>query len=71
MAENASLFWTYTEMQRVIRWSQGIPLSQHLSLGQLALAGAGAGALTSFVLYVLSFVSCRLGELTQVIQDAH
>ncbi|RDX54659.1 mitochondrial carrier [Lentinus brumalis] len=60
MAENASLFWTYTEMQRVIRWSQGIPLSQHLSLGQLALAGAGAGALTSFVLTPIELVKCKM-----------
>lgn len=50
MAENASLFWAYTELQHAMRWWTGMPLSQSLSLGQLALAGAGAGTLTSFVL---------------------
>ena len=55
MAENASLFWGYTELQRVIRWWTGMPLSQNLSLGQLALAGGGAGCLTSFVLCVSSY----------------
>lgn len=50
MAENASLFWAYTELQHAMRWWTGMPLSQTLSLGQLALAGAGAGTLTSFVL---------------------
>lgn len=52
MAENASLFWSYTELQRVIRKVQKLPASQELSLGQLALAGSGAGFLTSFVLCV-------------------
>ncbi|CDO73686.1 hypothetical protein BN946_scf185015.g14 [Trametes cinnabarina] len=50
MAENASLFWSYTELQNAIRWWTGMPLSQPLSLGQLALAGGGAGCITSFVL---------------------
>lgn len=52
MAENASLFWAYTEIQNAMRWWNGIPLAQQLTLGQLACAGGGAGAITSFVLYV-------------------
>ena len=51
MAENASLFWTYTELQRAIRRATAHPSYEELSLGQLALAGAGAGSITSFVLY--------------------
>ena len=52
MAENASLFWAYTEIQNAIKWANGMPRTSQLSLGQLALAGGGAGAVTSFVLYV-------------------
>ncbi len=52
MAENASLFLSYNEFQNVIRSYTGQPLSQELSLGQLAIAAAGAGAVTSFFLYV-------------------
>ena len=47
MAENATLFWSYTEIQNAMRWYYG---TASLSLGQLACAGAGAGAITSFVL---------------------
>ena len=52
MAENATLFWSYTEIQNAMRWYYGIG---SLSLGQLACAGAGAGAITSFVLCVAIF----------------
>lgn len=50
MAENASLFLSYNELQNVIRWVTQQPHSQDLSLGQIALAAAGAGAITSFFL---------------------
>ena len=59
MAENASLFWSYTEIQNAIKWAKGMPITSHLSLGQLAAAGAGAGAITSFVLYV-PLLACSL-----------
>jgi ornithine carrier protein len=52
MAENASLFLSYNEFQNLIRWTTSQPISQPLPLSQLALAGAGAGAITSFLLYV-------------------
>ena len=52
MAENASLFLAYNELQNAIRWYAGKPLTEELSLRQLALAAAGAGAVTSFFLYV-------------------
>ena len=52
MAENATIFLSYTQLQNAIRWTTAQPLSQELSLPQLALAGAGAGAITSFILYV-------------------
>lgn len=50
MAENAFLFWSYTELQNVIRWYEKQPATYQLSLSQLALAGAGAGSITSFIL---------------------
>ncbi|EMD34858.1 hypothetical protein CERSUDRAFT_117061 [Gelatoporia subvermispora B] len=60
MTENASLFWTYTELQNAIRWSSNMPISQDLSLGQLALAGAGAGCVTSFLLTPIELVKCKM-----------
>lgn len=54
MAEIATLFLSYSELQNLIRQVNTLPLSQELSVPQLALAGAGAGAITSFLLYVLS-----------------
>ncbi len=50
MAENASLFLAYGELQNLIRRVWSIPVAQTLSLPQLALAAAGAGAITSFFL---------------------
>lgn len=52
MAENSCLFLSYNELQSLIRWTSRIPQYQDLSLPQMILAGAGAGALTSFALSV-------------------
>lgn len=59
MAENASLFWSYRELQNAIRAVSKQP-AQELSLDQLALAGAGAGFLTSFVLTPIELVKCKM-----------
>jgi ornithine carrier protein len=55
MAENASLFLSYGEFQNVIRLVTRRDSEEKLPLYQLALAAAGAGAVTSFILYVLAF----------------
>ncbi|KII91144.1 hypothetical protein PLICRDRAFT_135094 [Plicaturopsis crispa FD-325 SS-3] len=60
MAENATLFLAYSELQNVIRWSTSTPRSTPLSLGQLGLAAGGAGAITSFVLTPIELVKCRM-----------
>ncbi|KAI1798074.1 mitochondrial carrier [Ganoderma leucocontextum] len=60
MAENAALFWSYTEIQNAIKWASGMAITSQLSLGQLALAGAGAGAVTSFVLTPIELVKCKM-----------
>ncbi|EGO03552.1 hypothetical protein SERLA73DRAFT_175062 [Serpula lacrymans var. lacrymans S7.3] len=60
MAENASLFVSYSEMQNIIRLVNAQPLSQDLSLLQLGLAGAGAGAITSFFLTPIELVKCKM-----------
>ena len=52
MAENSCLFLSYNELQNLIRWSTQIPQHRDLSLPQVTLAAAGAGALTSFALSV-------------------
>lgn len=60
MVENASLFVSYSQLQRGIRWITGRPPKEDLRLGQLALAGAGAGAVTSFVLTPIELVKCKM-----------
>ncbi|KAJ8489093.1 hypothetical protein ONZ45_g13716 [Pleurotus djamor] len=60
MAENASLFLTYGEFQRVIRKVYAQDPSEKLDLSQLALAAAGAGAFTSFVLTPIELVKCKM-----------
>lgn len=60
MLENASLFLSYSELQDVIRRINSQPLSHDLSLPQLALAGAGAGAITSFLLTPVELVKCKM-----------
>lgn len=53
MAENATLFVVYGELQNVIRKAKNKPSNEKLSLPELALAAAGAGGVTSFILCVL------------------
>ncbi|KAG1729532.1 mitochondrial carrier [Suillus paluster] len=60
MLENASLFMSYSELQNVIRRINAQPLSHDLSLPQFALAGAGAGAITSFLLTPVELVKCKM-----------
>jgi ornithine carrier protein len=60
MAENASLFLSYSQLQNAIRWTNSLPMSQELSLAQLALAGSGAGAITSFLLTPIELVKCKM-----------
>lgn len=60
--ENATLFLVYEKCQRAILYfspfDNSLGKKQEFSTPQLALAGAGAGAVTSFVLYVPSRVAC-------------
>ncbi|KAI0313329.1 mitochondrial carrier domain-containing protein [Amylostereum chailletii] len=60
MAENATLFLAYGELQNAVRAVEGVPLGQSLSLPQLAIAAAGAGAITSFVLTPVELVKCKM-----------
>ncbi|KAI0827078.1 mitochondrial carrier [Trametes gibbosa] len=60
MAENASMFWAYSELQNGLRWWHGTAPSEQLSLGQLALAGGGAGCITSFFLTPIELVKCKM-----------
>lgn len=57
MAENAVLFFVYNNCKRALGEVPGGP---ELSLFQLALAGAGAGAVVPFVLTPVELVKCRL-----------
>ena len=52
MVENASLFMSYNEIQNFIRHVSHRAPQERLPLYHLALAGAGAGAITSFLLSV-------------------
>lgn len=60
MAENASLFLAYGELQNVVRRIYAQPLPEKLSMAQLAVAAAGAGAITSFVLTPIELVKCKM-----------
>jgi len=50
VAENASLFLSYRELQNTIKSLTGNPTEYQLPIGQLMIAAAGAGAITSFIL---------------------
>ncbi|KAF8906833.1 mitochondrial carrier domain-containing protein [Gymnopilus junonius] len=60
MAENASLFLSYGEFQNVIRRVTHRPPEEKLPLYHLALAAAGAGAVTSFLLTPIELVKCKM-----------
>ncbi|GLB39255.1 putative mitochondrial carrier (TC 2.A.29) family protein [Lyophyllum shimeji] len=60
MAENASLFLVYGELQNVILRVSGRPLSEDPTMPQLALAAAGAGMFTSFLLTPIELVKCKM-----------
>ncbi|KAI6158359.1 mitochondrial carrier [Pisolithus thermaeus] len=60
MAENATLFLSYNELQSLLRRLDPHPSSQDPTLSQLALSGAGAGAITSFVLTPIELVKCKM-----------
>ena len=56
MAENAVLFWAYDHCKRAL----GETPDRELSLWQLSLAGAGAGAVVPFAQTPFEVVKCRL-----------
>ncbi|KAK1921664.1 mitochondrial carrier domain-containing protein [Papiliotrema laurentii] len=62
--ENATLFLVYEKCQRAILYfspfDNSLGKKQEFSTPQLALAGAGAGAVTSFVLTPVELVKCRM-----------
>jgi hypothetical protein len=57
MAENAVLFLAYSNFKRQLGEVTG---EKDLSLLQLSLAGAGAGAVVTFVLTPVELIKCRL-----------
>ncbi|CAL1709041.1 unnamed protein product [Somion occarium] len=60
MTENAALFLSYNELQNGIRKLIDKPISQDLTLGELSIAAAGAGAITSFFLTPIELVKCKM-----------
>jgi len=60
MTENATLFLSYNILQNTIRAVNHQPLSDELSLSQLSIAAAGAGAVTSFFLTPIELVKCKM-----------
>ncbi|KAH8116111.1 mitochondrial carrier [Phellopilus nigrolimitatus] len=61
MAENATLFLTYGQLQRLARWLSGAPPGAgELRSSQLAFAAAGAGAVTSFLLTPIELIKCKM-----------
>ncbi|KAJ7702299.1 mitochondrial carrier [Mycena rosella] len=60
MAENASLFLSYRELQDLIKRVNHQPIEDASSMPQIALAAAGAGAITSFLLTPIELVKCKM-----------
>ncbi|KAJ7632167.1 mitochondrial carrier [Roridomyces roridus] len=60
MAENASLFLSYRELQDLIKRLNHQSISEASSMSQIALAAAGAGAITSFLLTPIELVKCKM-----------
>jgi len=60
MVENASLFLSYDQIQNLIRYISHRTPQEKLPLYHLALAAAGAGAITSFVLTPIELVKCKM-----------
>ncbi|KAF7338695.1 hypothetical protein MVEN_01045300 [Mycena venus] len=60
MAENASLFLSYNELQDVIKRINHQHTAEASSMPQIALAAAGAGAITSFLLTPIELVKCKM-----------
>jgi len=60
MLENASLFLAYSEFQHLIRSYHGLPSDTQLPIHFIALAAAGAGGVTSFVLTPIELVKCKM-----------
>ncbi|KAI0089538.1 mitochondrial carrier [Irpex rosettiformis] len=60
MAENASMFVSYNQIQNAIRWYYSQSVAEELTLGQLSVAAAGAGAITSFFLTPIELVKCKM-----------
>ncbi|KIN97714.1 hypothetical protein M404DRAFT_159749 [Pisolithus tinctorius Marx 270] len=70
MAENATLFLSYNELQNLLRRLNPHPLSRDPTLLQLALSGAGAGAITSFVLTPIELVKFATSGVTSMTRNA-
>lgn len=60
MVENASLFLGYSELQNLIRRTTARPIDEPLPLHLIALAAAGAGGMTSFLLTPIELVKCKM-----------
>ncbi|OCB89279.1 mitochondrial carrier [Sanghuangporus baumii] len=58
MVENATLFLTYGQLQRLCRWWSGS--SDALTTPQMIFSAAGAGAATSFLLTPIELVKCKM-----------
>lgn len=77
--ENACLFFTYNQIQRGVRWWDGQASSSSalkadaeapLSIPQLAIAAAGAGSVTSFVLTPIELIKCKM-QVQMITQAQH
>lgn len=77
--ENACLFFTYNQIQSAIRWFNGeatgvsaakADAESPLSIPQLAIAAAGAGAVTSVVLTPIELIKCKM-QVQMITREQH
>jgi ornithine carrier protein len=65
MAENASLFLSYRELQDVMKRINHQHIQEASTMPQITLAAAGAGAITSFLLSVFLDASITGADVVQ------
>lgn len=77
--ENACLFFVYNQIQSAIRWANGearvgsaakADAESPLSIPQLAIAAAGAGAMTSLVLTPIELIKCKM-QVQMITREQH
>lgn len=69
--ENAALFLTYNQIQALLGHAFGTPSDAEPPVSQLAVSGAGAGAVAACVLTPVELIKCKMQVQTMAQRPAH